>query len=494
MSWPPNKATFFERSGEQGLALTYDDVRLQPGQSEYSAQEVDIASRFSRNVELKIPLVSAAMDTVTESDMAIEMAKLGGLGIIHAALEPKAQKDEVRKVKLALNGLIEGPVTFFEEQTIEEVLSECDRRGFDFRTFPIVDGERRFKGLLTQTDFDFSDDSSVRISEIMTQSQDVATSSEGTTIEEAYGLMKIEKKKTIPLLDADGRVTGMYLFSDLHRIVNDNPDNYNLDRNGRLIVGAALPTGDSALERIELMGKYVDVAVLDTAQGDSKFAFETLRQIHELDPEFDVVVGNVTNPVSVARLTREGVDGIKIGQGPGSICTTRVETGIGVPQVTAVYECAKVANKHAVPVCADGGITNPGDVPIAIAAGASSVMMGRALAGTNEAPGDVRRIDGVRVKMYRGMGSIGAMLESVSARERYGAVDQKDFILTEGIEGFVQYKGAVATIFRHYTEALRKGMSYCGSEDIAMHQDEASMFRITKSGLKESHPHDIIEQ
>jgi IMP dehydrogenase len=487
------KVEFFERMHNQGLALTFDDVRLETGISEVTASEIDITSPFSRNLDLKAPIVSAAMDTVTTSDMAIAVAKLGGLGVIHAGLSVEEQKHEVRRVKLVLNGLVEEPITVDEDQSLESVLNMCAEKKYDFRTFPVTGEGGRFVGLLTQNDFDFCGEVSQPISKVMTSLPNVESAQGRITVEEAYALMQKKKKKTLPLLDHDGMIVGLYIFSDVKRIVEDNSGTYNIDDMNRLRVAAAVPTDDEAVERVKGMRKYVDAVVLDTAQGDSKFAFRTLKKLKEEFSELDIVVGNVSAGPSARRLAEEGADGIKVGQGPGSICTTRTETGIGCPQVTAVYECARAVREAGldVPICADGGIKDPGDISLAIAAGASSVMMGSMLAATKEAPGELIELEnGARVKLYRGMGSPSAMRESAASRKRYGAEGRGE-PLAEGIESYVPYKGSVVEVLDRYIKALRKSMSYVGSSSIPAHQTETRFFQITNAGIRESRPHDV---
>lgn len=488
-----DRETFFDAMAAQGLALTFDDVRLDTGRSAFAAANVDLVSRFSRHVPLRSPMVSAAMDTVTTAKMAIAMAKMGGLGVIHAGLSPDLQRDEVRKVKLALNGRIEKPITVGLDETLADVLAMCVRRDFDFRTFPVVDADGKFAGLLTQNDFDFAfSKPKTKVREVMTPAAAVKVGGADVDINRAYTLMKQHKKKTLPLVDADGGVRGMYVLSDVLRIVGGNPDHYNLDARGRLVVAAAVPTDDGALERIETMGDYLDVAVIDTAQGDSEYAFSTLKAVKKAFPNLDVVVGNVSNADSARALAKAGADGIKVGQGPGSICTTRIETGIGCPQITAVYECAKAVRDLDVPICADGGITNPGDISLAIAAGASSVMMGSKLAGTRETPGEVTTNDkGQMVKMYRGMGSPSAMKESAASRKRYGVEGTSGVPLAEGVESYVPYRGSVVELMDHYVKALRKSMAYVGSGDITTHRTKTRFIRITNAGYRESAPHDV---
>lgn len=486
------KEAFFDAMEAQGVALTYDDVRLRTAASEVSPQEVDISSQFSKNVDLKVPMVSAAMDTVTESRMAIAMAKMGGLGIVHTAMDIKTQRDEVRRVKLHLNGLIERPITVNGEQTIAEVLEMCDNRKFDFRTFPVVDENERLQGILTQSDIDFSESpSSDTVTSAMTPLAEVTRASKELKIEEAYDMMRTSKRKILPLVDSMGRLDGMYILSDVLRIVRDNPQQYNLDANGRLRVGAAVPTDpEEAIERINAMNGYIDVAVVDTAQGDSKYALLTLKKLKETFSDIDIVIGNVSSGESARQLAEMGADGIKIGQGPGSICTTRIETGIGTPQVSAVYDCVKAVSEFKVPINADGGITNPGDISIAIVAGAHSVMMGSRLAGTKESPGEIELIDGQLMMLYRGMGSASALRDSAGSRIRY-SVGNVGKPLAEGVESYIPYKGSVIDALDHYIKALRKSMSYVGAATVEDHRAHTGLVRITNAGIRESHPHDV---
>jgi IMP dehydrogenase len=487
-----SKVQFFKSLSDQGLALTYDDVRLRTRQSSVSTIDINLESRFSRNVGLKVPIVSAAMDTVTTSNMAIVMAKLGGIGVIHAGLSIEDQKNEVRRVKLYLNGLIEKPVTVNQSQTIATVISLCAENRFEFRTFPVVNDNNKLVGLLTQNDFDFCRDTSFTVQKAMTPIESIISAPANTTVKQAFNLMRDNKKKTLPLLNKDGTIGGMYILSDVLRITRDNPEHYNIDANGRLRTAAAVPTDpEEAEERISSMLNYLDVAVIDTAQGDSIYALKTLKHLKKKFPKLDVVVGNISEGESARALAKAGADGIKVGQGPGSICSTRPETGIGCPQVTAVFECAKAVEEFGIPVCADGGLSHPGDISIAIAAGAHCVMMGSMLSATKETPGDVVGLeDGTMVKLYRGMGSPSALKDSAASRKRYGIVGSGK-PLAEGVESYVPYKGSVVEIMDHYTKALRKSMSYCGSRDIGTHRKEVGFWRITNAGLKESHPHDV---
>lgn len=490
------KKQFFEKMEEQGVALTFDDVRLrtQSGSTAELPQVIDIQSQFSREVSLKVPFVSAAMDTVTSGDMAIEMAKIGGLGVIHSAMTIAEQRTEVRRVKKEVNGLIEEPICVDQDSSLQSVLNMCSDRKFNFRTFPVVDTNRMLVGVISGKDFEYPDDYSGPVSSAMTPVDSIIVAPTGTSIEDAYHKMQSAKKNILPLLSADGTVGGLYVFSDVSRIYR-NIDHYNVDANGQLISAAAVstisPTSDT-MERIETLEKYLDVVVLDTADGDSFYAFKTLDEIKSTFPDLNIVVGNVSEGASARELAEHGADGIKVGQGPGSICTTRRETGIGLPQVTAVHDCVEaLGNDFAdVPVCADGGIAQHGDIAIAFAAGGHSVMMGRMLAGTKEAPGELyTRSDGSIWKRYRGMGSQEALMENAASRERYAT--QGGAFLPEGITAQVGYEGPVDVVLSLCILALRKSMRYVKAPDITYLRENTNLRRITNAGLRESHPHDV---
>lgn len=487
------KERFFERMEEQELALTYDDVRMRTrsGSAAPLPELIDITSRFSENIELKIPFVSAAMDTVTDSDMAIEMAKLGALAVIPVSMSIDQQYKEVRRVKKASNGLIEEPVSVHEDLTLEAVENMRREKRFDFRTFVVENSDGKLTGVLTGKDFDTPENLHVTVGEAMTKAEYVTTAPLDTTLHNAYAIMMEHKINTLPLVNEHGVVGGLYLWSDVKRNVRE-ADEYNVDSNRQLRVAAAVSTGPNTLERVEALDKYADVIVIDTADGDSYYAFQTLKAIKEKFPDAEVVVGNISDGASARELAVAGANGIKVGQGPGSICTTRRETGIGMPQVTAVHDCVKALGKKFahIPVCADGGIKDHGDIPIAFAAGAHSVMMGRKLAGTKEAPGQVVTLkDGSRVKVYRGMGSPSALLANESSRERYEATGGQ--FLPEGVESYVPYEGDVKDVLGLCTLALRKGMRYVKAPDLESHRENTLLRRITGSGLRESHPHDV---
>ena len=480
---------FFEHLAENGLAVTYDEVRLKTGHSKVMPSDVSLGSFFSRNVPLKIPIASAAMDTVTESRMAIAMAKLGGIGVIHRNFAPKEQSNEVQRVKFHLSGIIAKPITVSENMTMGEIEAMRKERKFSFHSFPVVDRKGRLTGLLTENDFDFCGDFSQKASQVMTRT--LITASPDISMNSAYNRMKKEKKKVLPLVDQKGLLAGMYLFSDLKRIMSGYSETYNVDKNGRLRVAAAIGTGEEELERLRELVKYADAVVIDTAHGDSDPVLKTLKAIKK-KYDIDVVVGNISEGDSAKRLAKAGADGIKVGQGPGSICTTRIIAGIGCPQVTAVYSVAKAIEKTGIPICADGGIENSGSIPIAIGAGAHSVMLGKLLAGTKEAPGEVDFRFGDPTKYYRGMGSLSALESSRSARERYREDNtEKECLVPEGVEAAIPYTGDLPTVMHQYIGGLRKGMGYVGAATIAELRSKSDFWRITAAGIKESHPHGI---
>lgn len=489
------KDKFFRRMEALGLAVSYGDVRMRTGYSEVLPADVVLTSRFSRNVPLNTPIISSPMDTVTERKMAIKMAMLGGLGIIHKGLSPKDQAAEVASVKFYLNGLIKKPICVQEKETIGQIVQMMEEKGYEdrFQSFPVLDEQGRLAGLLTHNDFEFCLDPEQTAGNVM--SRQLVKAQPGITVESVFQLMISHKKKVIPVVDGDGLVAGMYVFKDVKRIMTGGDPIYNLDANGNLRVGAAIGVGDEALARAELLfNKGVDVVVIDTAHGDTLGALNTLKELkRRYQGMMDVVVGNISEGEAAKRLAEAGADGLRIGQGPGSICTTRVVAGIGCPQVTAVYCCSKAVRGMDVPVCADGGIEDTGDITIAIGAGADCVMLGSMLAGTDQAPGDIIDINGVPMKRYRGMGSLGAMQDNIESRKRYGQErSSKDKLVPEGVEGAVPYKGDVEKVIVQCLGGLRSGMGYGGAKTIAELQAKANFYRISGSGLKESHPHGII--
>lgn len=487
------KDLFFQKMEALGLALAYDDVRLKSGHSEIHPNDSSIVSQFSRRVKLNCPIASAAMDTVTEAHMAIAMAKLGGIGIIHKALTPTEQGEEVRRVKSNLNCLIEDPVCVHDHETIEQIINRRNEQGFSFHSFPVLDNADKLVGLLTRNDFDLNGDPKTKAKDAMTPLIELVTALQGTTPENAHSILKNARKKVLPLLNDGHELIGMYVFSDLKRLLFEKSTLYNIDKEGHLIVGAAIGTGENEIKRaLLLIEAGCDVLVLDTAHGDSKNVYKTLQEIKNCSPECDVVVGNISEGESAKRLVDAGADGIKVGQGPGSICTTRIVAGIGCPQVTAIYNCSKAIRGSGIPVCADGGVRNSGDITIAIGLGADSVMLGRALAGTTETPGQIKETLKGRVKIYRGMGSLAAMQDSKSARERYRQENNSPSkLVPEGVESVVHYQGGVADILSRQIGGLRSGMGYVGAGSIKELQEKADFHRISGAGLAESHPHDV---
>jgi IMP dehydrogenase len=479
-----------ERAKEEGFALTFDDVRLKTGYADTMPDAVNTETRFSRNVKLKIPIVSAAMDTVTESKMAIALAKLGGIGVIHKNLSVEQQAIQVAIVKHHLNGLIERPVCVKDNDKISSILKMVDEKGYSFQSFPVLNSEDKLVGILTGNDFEFCTNPELTAKEVMTPNIIVAR--KGTSLSEAYEIMRSRKKKALPLVDENSRLVGLYIISDVKRILTGSAEAYNTDEKGRLRVAASIGTDVESLDRAKrLVEENVDVLVIDTAHGDSRPVMDMLKKLKSMY-KVDIVVGNISVGESARRLAEAGADGIKVGQGPGSICTTRIIAGIGRPQVSAVYDCAKVASEFGIPICADGGLTSSGDVVIAIGSGADCVMMGSMLAGTDESPGDTIYLQGRPWKSYRGMGSLGAMESHKGSRERYNQTGTgKSQMIPEGVEGVVPYKGSLKDVVYQYIGGLKRGMGYVGAKDINELKDKSDFDRITKAGLEESHPHGI---
>lgn len=488
------KNKFFRSLTDQGLAVTYDDVRLRTivaATKRVPSTQADLKSRFSRNVGLKIPIVSSPMDTVTTSDMAIAMAMCGGLGIVHSAFDIEQQRAEVRRVKLHRNGMIKNPVTVNQKSSVASVLKMRTDNKYEFSTFPVVDDGGLLVGIFSETDADYCLDKREPVRKHMTPLDKMAFTSRKITSQQAFTQMfENNKLSHLPVIDRSGKVAGLYVKSDVLRSINDNPKNYNLDSDGRLMVGAAVPTDpDEAVARIKAMADYIDVVVIDTANGNSRYMYETLKRIKK-EFKIDVVAGNVSEGDSAYQLAKAGADGIRVGQGGGSICTTRRETGIGTPQVTAIYECAKAVKRFNIPVCADGGIKEKGDIPIALAAGAENVMLGNMLAATKESSGEkVVLENGTVVVEYRGMGSPSALRDSAASRKRYGAGTGAP--LPEGVETQLLYKGSIHDVVPAYVKALRKSMEYVGAPNIKYLREETELWRITNAGFRESQPHDI---
>lgn len=487
---------FFEKMDAQGLMVTFDDVRMHTNESVVLPPDIVLDSWFSRRIPLKIPAVSSAMSTVTEWPMAVKMATLGGLGVIHKNMDPEQQARMVRRVKLYLNdnGKVHAPRTVSPDMTLAEVETMRKEKLFGFRTFPVVNEKNIVVGMLSGSDFRFASDLLVTVGEAMTKLNEGSSflfGDKNTTPEQARDQMRKAKKNVMPLLQ-EGELVGMYVFSDLE-FNRSGESLYNVDQNGHLMAAAAVGAGDSALIRAEkLAAVRCNVFHVDTAHGDSQNVFDTIRALKKAYPEIDVVAGNVSRGESASRLVEAGADGILVGQGPGSICTTRIVAGVGCPQVSAVYLCAKAVEGSGVPVCADGGIKHPGDVAIAIAAGANSVMMGGVLAATDASPGLLIQEKGQQMKEYYGMGSRRAMVERKESLQRYGYGNVgSDSAIPEGIEGKVPYKGPLEKVLHQYIGGLRAGAAYVGAKTLPEFQQRAELFRVTNAGLTESHSHDV---
>ncbi|MBM7557245.1 IMP dehydrogenase [Halanaerobacter jeridensis] len=464
--------------------LTFDDVLLRPAHSNVLPKEVDTSTALTRNIDLNIPVLSAAMDTVTEAELAITMAREGGMGIIHKNMSPEEQAEEVDKVKRSENGVIVNPFYLNPDNKVYEAEELMSR--YHISGVPIVDDNMTLVGILTNRDLIFEKDYQQEISNIMT-SDNLITGSVGTTLEEAKEILQANKIEKLPLVDENNKLKGLITIKDIEKA--EEYPNAAKDEQGRLLVGAAVGLGDKSWERIEaLVESEVDVLVIDTAHGHSQKVIDRVSNVKEKYPELDIVAGNVATGEATKALIEAGADAVKVGVGPGSICTTRVVAGVGVPQITAVYDCAQAAAESDVPVIADGGIKYSGDVVKAIAAGANTVMLGSLLAGTEEAPGEKVIYKGRSYKVYRGMGSVGAMQEG--SKDRYFQEEKKKLV-PEGIEGRVAYKGELSDTLYQLVGGLRSGMGYCGTADIEKLRTEAELVRITNAGLKESHPHDV---
>ncbi len=467
--------------------LTFDDVLLVPAESQVLPNDVSTRTRLTRSIELSIPIVSAAMDTVTEARLAIALAREGGIGILHRNLSIEEQVAEVDKVKRSESGMIVEPVTLPPAALVREALELMAR--YKVSGVPITDADGVLVGILTNRDLRFEDDVEQPVSALMT-ARNLVTAPVGTTLAEAEEILHRNKIEKLPVVDADGRLRGLITVKDIQKRI-EYPDATKDDR-GRLRAGAAVGVGPDAVERAQaLVAAGVDMLVVDTAHGHSAGVLEMVRRIKGVSA-VDVVAGNIATAEAARALIDAGADGIKVGIGPGSICTTRVVAGVGVPQVTAIYDCAEVAAAEGIPVIGDGGMTSSGDIAKAVAAGADMVMLGSLLAGVDEAPGEVILAQGERFKEYRGMGSLGAMKARSYSKDRYfqGDVEDVEKLIPEGIEGRVAYKGPVGPILHQLVGGLRQAMGYCGAATLA-EMKQARFVRITGAGLRESHPHDV---
>lgn len=473
----------FEKQG-----LTFDDVLLMPSESEVLPREVDISTVLSSNIRLNAPLLSAGMDTVTEASMAIAMARQGGLGIIHKNMSIEEQAEEVDRVKRSESGVITNPFFLTPEHQVFD--AEHLMGKFRISGVPIVNSieEQKLVGIITNRDLRFIQDYSIAISDVMT-SENLVTASVGTTLQEAEKLLQKYRIEKLPLVDEDGVLKGLITIKDIEKVIEF--PNAAKDSQGRLLVGAAVGiTGDS-MKRIEkLVEAGVDVIVIDTAHGHSKGVIDQVRKVREMYPNLDIIAGNVATAEATKALIEAGANIIKVGIGPGSICTTRVVAGVGVPQITAVHDCAVAAEEYGIPVIADGGIKYSGDIVKALAAGAHAVMLGSMFAGTSESPGETEIYQGRRYKVYRGMGSVGAMKQGSKDRYFQDTEDAKKLV-PEGIEGRVAYKGPLSDTVHQLLGGLRSGMGYCGTPTIDSLRNDAKFVRITNAGLRESHPHDV---
>ena len=470
-----------------GEGLTYDDVLLVPAYSEVLPREVSIQSKFSRNITLNVPIVSAAMDTVTESAMAIAIAREGGIGVLHKNMTIYQQAAEVRKVKRAESGMIQDPVTLKETNTVGD--AQNTMREYSIGGIPIIDDHGALIGIVTNRDLRFEKDQARKLSDIMT-TENLVTVAQGTSLKEAELILQKNKIEKLPVVDDHGKLLGLITFRDITKLTQK--PTANKDSFGRLRVAAALGVTGDAVERAEaLVQAHVDAVVIDTAHGHTKGVVEVLKRVKKKFPNLDVVVGNIATAEAAKYLVEAGADAVKVGIGPGSICTTRVVAGVGFPQFSAVLEVAAAIKGSGVPVIADGGIRYTGDIPKAIAAGADCVMLGSLIAGTKESPGETIIYEGRKFKSYRGMGSVEAMKEGSKDRYFQDVEDDIKKLVPEGIVGRVPYKGELLESMTQFIGGLRAGMGYCGSKDIAALKENGKFIKITASGINESHPHDV---
>jgi IMP dehydrogenase len=467
-------------------ALTYDDVLLVPAYSEVLPRETSTQSRLTANIKLNIPIVSAAMDTVTEADLAIAMALEGGLGFIHKNMTIAQQAEQVRKVKRSQSGLILDPITLSVNSTVQE--AENIMREFRIGGIPIVDSNGKLLGIITNRDLRFQKNMSLAVESIMTK-ENLITAPENITLDKAETILQQYKIEKLPIVNKKGRLTGLVTFKDIQK--KKNKPNACNDAFGRLRVGAAVGVTPDILDRIEaLKNAGVDVISIDTAHGHSKGVMDAAKRVKKKYPSLEIVVGNIATGEAAKALAKAGADAVKVGVGPGSICTTRVVAGVGLPQLSAVYEASKALKGSGVPVIADGGIRFSGDIVKALAAGADSVMIGSLLAGTDEAPGEMIIYEGRKFKSYRGMGSLEAM--EVGSKDRYFQDVEDDIkkLVPEGISGRVPFKGLVSEVLYQMVGGLKAGMGYCGAKNIESLK-KAKFVKITSAGVTESHPHDV---
>ena len=467
-----------------GDGITFDDVLLVPGYSEVTPNMVDLSTYLTKSIKLNIPMMSAGMDTVTEHRMAIAMARQGGIGIIHKNMSIEAQAEEVDKVKRSENGVITDPFYLSPEHTLEDANNLMAK--FRISGVPITTEDKKLVGIITNRDLKFETDFSKKIKDSMT-SEGLVTAKEGITLEEAKAILAKARKAKLPIVDDNYVLKGLITIKDIEKQIK-----YPLsakDSQGRLLCGAAVGITKNIMERVDALVKVkVDVIVIDSAHGHSKNIIDTVKMVKQTYPDLQVIAGNIATGDAAKALIEAGVDAVKVGIGPGSICTTRVVAGIGVPQITAIMDCYEVAKEHGIPVIADGGIKFSGDMTKAIAAGANVCMMGSIFAGCDESPGTFELYQGRKYKVYRGMGSIAAMENG--SKDRYFQTDAKKLV-PEGVEGRVAYKGTVEDTVFQLVGGIRSGMGYCGAKDIETLKKEGKFVKISPASLKESHPHDI---
>lgn len=470
-----------------GEGLTYDDVLLVPSYSDVLPREVNIQTKFTRNITINVPIVSAAMDTVTESQMAIAMAQEGGIGVLHKNMTIEQQAAKVRKVKRAESGMILDPVTLPLSSQVKD--AKASMKEFSIGGIPIVDKDRKLIGIVTNRDLRFEKNNNRPISEVMT-SKNLVTVSEGTSLEQAEGILQQNKIEKLPVVNEQNVLVGLITFRDITKL--SQKPMANKDVYGRLRVAAAIGVTPDAVERTDaLVNAGVDAVVIDTAHGHTKGVVGVLKAVKEKYPELDVIVGNIATGAAAKYLVDAGADAVKVGIGPGSICTTRVVAGVGFPQFSAVLEVAAAIRGSGIPVIADGGIRYTGDIPKAIAAGADCVMLGSLLAGTRESPGETIIYEGRKFKSYRGMGSVEAMKEGSKDRYFQDVEDDIKKLVPEGIVGRVPYKGDLYESIHQFIGGLRAGMGYCGAKDIEALKENGQFVKITSSGIAEGHPHDV---
>jgi len=466
--------------------LTFDDVLLVPAKSEVLPKDVNLSAQLTSKIKLNIPIISAGMDTVTEAKMAISMARQGGLGVIHKNMSIEEQAEQVVTVKRSENGVITDP--FFLTPTHQVFDAEHLMGKYRISGVPIVNNEEELKlvGIITNRDLRFIQDYSLSIEEVMTKEK-LVTAAVGTTLEDAEKILQQYKIEKLPIVDESGVLKGLITIKDIEKVIEF--PNAAKDHHGRLLVGAAVGVTSDTMKRVEQLVKaQVDVIVIDTAHGHSQGVMDTVAMIRKAYPDLDIIAGNVATGEATAALFEAGADVVKVGIGPGSICTTRVVAGVGVPQITAIYDCATEARKHGKTIIADGGIKYSGDIVKALAAGGHVVMLGSLLAGTSESPGDTEIFQGRRFKVYRGMGSIGAMEKG--SKDRYFQDDAKKLV-PEGIEGRLPYKGPLSDTIHQLMGGIRAGMGYCGTKDLKHLRENSQFIRMTGAGLRESHPHDV---